>query len=138
MNSRAYNLTEIASVANEILQTSATRIFTLAGEMGAGKTTLVGGFAKALRSVDAVASPTFPIISQYKTENDGRIFHIDLYRLKNQQEAIDIGIEDIIYDKNAYIFIEWHEIIADLLPENVIHINLEILDTENRLMSYES
>ncbi len=132
MIAKTYNLEDLAALAAEVLQASSTRLFTLAGEMGAGKTTFVAAFAKVLGSVDAVASPTFPIISQYKTEKGQTIFHIDLYRLKNQQEAIDIGIEDIIYDKNAYIFIEWHEIIADLLPENTAHISLTILNTAER------
>ena len=127
-----YKISELAAVAAKILAESPTRFFTLKGEMGAGKTTLVAAFGACLGVLDAVASPTFPIISQYKCENAERIFHLDLYRLKSEQEAIDIGIEDIIYDKNAYIFIEWHEIIADLLPENVAHIVIKTVDNDTR------
>ena len=125
MNYRVENLADLATVAESILAAAPCRFFTLRGEMGAGKTTLVAEFARLLGAIDAIASPTFPIVNVYNCENGSRIFHLDLYRLKEQQEAIDLGIEDIIYEPKSYIFVEWHDLIADLLPDEVAHIIIE-------------
>ena len=132
MISMTYQFSELAAVAEQILTQTPTRIFTLKGEIGAGKTTLVAAFAAFLGAKDAVSSPTFPIINQYECVDNQRIFHLDLYRLKNQQEAIDIGIEDVLYDSAAYIFIEWHETIADLLPQNTVHLEMNVIDVHTR------
>ncbi len=135
MISTTYQLSDLPLIAAQILTQSATRIFTLEGQMGAGKTTLVAAFSQFLQSIDVVASPTFPIVNQYQCADNQRIYHLDLYRLKNLQEAIDIGIEDILYDENAYIFIEWHAIIAELLPENTAHIRIEVIDETTRSLT---
>ncbi|MEY4927481.1 MAG: hypothetical protein RI894_1917 [Bacteroidota bacterium] len=136
MISITYQLADLPQVAAQILAESPTRIFTLAGQMGAGKTTLVAAFGHILQSQDVVASPTFPIVNQYQCANNQLVYHLDLYRLKNGQEAIDIGIEDILYDKKAYIFIEWHELIEELLPENTAHICIQVIDENTRTIDF--
>lgn len=94
-------------------------ILLLLGEMGSGKTTLVRELCRQLGATDEVSSPTYSIVNEYRTEENKKIFHFDLYRLKNREEAMDIGIEE--YLKSGHLcIIEWPEIIYDLLP---IHYN---------------
>lgn len=116
---------EMANVANEILQHFATnKIFLLKGDLGAGKTTLTQEFCKLLNCVDAAASPTYSIINEYKTQNGLSVFHLDLYRIKNETEALQAGVEDIFFSGN-YCFVEWFEVARNLLPDNCILIELE-------------
>ena len=110
--------------------------FALTGEIGAGKTTFVKAICTYFGVQEQVASPTFSLINQYayndsKNSVEKLIHHIDLYRLKTYQEAIDIGIEDYLYDA-SYCFIEWPGIIQGLLPEGTVKINFEILDNSSR------
>jgi len=110
--------------------------FFLYGEIGAGKTTFSKAFCAALGVEDNVTSPTFSLINEYSySSTEGRseaiIYHLDLYRLNNLQEAMDIGIEDILYD-NCYCLVEWPELIETLAPIDVVKINIEILDNSRR------
>ncbi len=88
-------------------------IFLLNAEMGAGKTTFVKAICKALHLND-VSSPTFSLVNHYKNEN-ASVYHFDLYRLKTIEEALDFGFEEYL-EKDAYVFIEWPELIRPLLP----------------------
>ena len=100
----------------------------LYGEMGAGKTTFTKAFSKYLGVKNRANSPTFSLINDYVFNENGtekHIFHIDLYRLKNLDEALDIGIEDYLFDDN-YCLIEWPQIIEPLLDETVLKISIEI------------
>lgn len=105
------------------------------GEIGAGKTTFIQTVCQILGVEDKVTSPTFSLINEYQlTTSDGDrnfVHHIDLYRLKSIDEAIDIGIEDYLYGEN-YCFIEWPQLIRPILPERVVEINLEIIDNSKR------
>jgi tRNA threonylcarbamoyladenosine biosynthesis protein TsaE len=80
------------------------------------------------------SSPTFSLVNEYEYEKDGQkalIRHLDLYRLKNAEEALDIGIEDFLYDAH-YTFIEWPDVILEFLPEDIIEIQIEALDENSR------
>lgn len=99
----------------------AARIFTLSGELGAGKTTFVSEFCRQLGIKDAISSPTFSIVNEYRLVQ-GPVFHIDCYRLKNIEEALDIGIEDYL-EQATYCFIEWPNVIAELLPADVVSLH---------------
>ena len=105
------------------------------GEIGAGKTTFIQAVCHTLGVEEKVTSPTFSLINEYVYTNNkgesGLIHHIDLYRLKSLEEAIDIGIEDYLYDEN-YCFIEWPQLIQAIWPEPVIEINLEIIENSVR------
>ena len=109
---------------------------TFSGEIGAGKTTFIKMFCQYFEVTQEVVSPTFSLINEYtftdrKNNTKQLIHHIDLYRLKNLDEAIDIGIEDYLYDDH-YCLIEWPEIINPILPEQHVKINFEILDNSSR------
>jgi tRNA threonylcarbamoyladenosine biosynthesis protein TsaE len=108
-------------------------IFIFEGEMGAGKTTLIKELAKTLGVTEIVTSPTFSIVNEY--DADGRIiYHFDFYRIKNLQEAYDIGYEEYFYSGNI-CFIEWPEKIAPLLPEHYVKIEIQPLNENDRLLS---
>ena len=102
--------------------------------MGAGKTTFTNAFCKAMGVESHTSSPTFSLVNEYNYEKNGQkglIRHLDLYRLKNAQEALDIGIEDFLYDAH-YTFIEWPDVVLEFLPEDIIEIHIEALDENSR------
>lgn len=110
----------------------------LQGEMGAGKTTLVAAIAEKLGVVDTVSSPTFTLINEYALANGSTLYHIDAYRLESESEAIEIGLEDYLYDE-PICFIEWPERIERLLPAGVLYLQLRLLPNGIReLELYES
>lgn len=128
---------ELTQLAQTLLEYAGGRKkFFLYGEIGAGKTTFVKALCALLGVEDNVTSPTFSLINEYeykssKKGDTGIIYHLDLYRLEHLQEAIDIGIEDILYD-NHLCLVEWPELIETLAPNNIVKINIEILDNSSR------
>jgi len=100
------------------------RIFAFYGEMGAGKTTFIKSLCQSLGSKDNITSPTFAIINEYDTPDSGQIYHFDFYRIKNIEEAMDIGIDDYL-NSGDYCFIEWPEKIEELLPEELIEVTIK-------------
>jgi tRNA threonylcarbamoyladenosine biosynthesis protein TsaE len=101
----------------------AGRIFAFYGQMGTGKTTFIKAICHELGVTDIVQSPTFSIINEYKTVKGEPVFHFDFYRIKKLEEVFDIGYEDYIYS-GSYCFLEWPELIASLLPEDVIPVRI--------------
>jgi tRNA threonylcarbamoyladenosine biosynthesis protein TsaE len=91
--------------------------------MGAGKTTFIKVICSILGSNDIVQSPSFAIINEYKTSDGDALFHFDFYRIKKIEEVFDIGYEDFIYS-GAYCFIEWPELIEELLPRDVVRVKI--------------
>jgi len=103
----------------------------LHGEMGAGKTTFVHAVCDELGVQNAVSSPTFSIINEYTTAAGKTIYHLDLYRLKSVQEAIDAGVEDCFYSGNLCL-VEWPEIAPAIFPEDTLHVHIEIAGNDER------
>ena len=99
------------------------RIFAFYGSMGAGKTTFIKAICNELGVADIVQSPTFSIINEYKTVNGQSIFHFDFYRIKKTEEVFDIGYEDYFYS-GSYCFLEWPELIEQLLPADTLRISI--------------
>lgn len=125
------NLSELDAAARQILSRFPTdRIFLLYGEMGAGKTTLVNAFCRVLGVSDSTSSPTFSIVNEYRSPRS-LIYHFDFYRLKNEEEALDLGYEEYFYT-DAYCFVEWPEKIPNLLPEGSRQIILTASSPECR------
>ncbi|MEZ5105597.1 MAG: tRNA (adenosine(37)-N6)-threonylcarbamoyltransferase complex ATPase subunit type 1 TsaE [Draconibacterium sp.] len=112
------------------------RVFAFYGKMGAGKTTFIQTICRTLGSDDNITSPTFALINEYKTATSKSIFHFDFYRIKNMEEAFDLGYEDYLFSGN-YCLIEWPEMIEPLLPENIVRVKIEVQEDESRLISAE-
>lgn len=129
-----HTLDELQAAAEQILSAYANdRIFLLKGQMGAGKTTLVNALCKALGVTEATSSPTFSIVNEYSSSS-GPIYHFDFYRLKKEEEALDLGYEEYFY-ANAFCFVEWPEKIENLLPEDARTIRIEALSPTSRKIS---
>ena len=125
----SYELNEVDNVANQLISNLTSKILLFYGDMGVGKTTLIKAIVKALGSNDEVSSPTFSIVNEYELKND-KIYHFDLYRIKDLEEAYNFGIEDYIYSDH-WIIIEWPDKIEPILSENIKKISLKI-ETEKR------
>lgn len=100
------------------------KIFTFYGEMGSGKTTLIKEICTLLGSSDTTSSPTYSIVNEYSTSS-GTVYHFDFYRLKSEQEALDMGYEEYLYSGN-FCFIEWPEKIGNLLPGDAVKVELSL------------
>ena len=124
-----YTLNELDNVANQIIASLNTKTILLYGDMGTGKTTLIKSIVKALGSDDDVSSPTFSIVNEYTSKTD-KIFHFDLYRIKDIEEAYNFGIEDYL-DSEHWKLIEWPQIIESILFDDFDKIHLE-LDGQNQ------
>ncbi len=136
MNYTLNHINQLPEAAKIILEKHKdNRIFAIYGEMGAGKTTLIKEFCKFLKSSNVVSSPTFTIINEYEDETGNPIYHFDLYRLKNIQEAIQIGAEEYFYSDN-YCFIEWPDIISFILPENTVVVKISV-DENTKIRNIE-
>lgn len=99
-----------------------SKVFLMDGQMGAGKTTLIKEICKTLGSTDNFSSPTFSIVNEYNYP-DGKIFHFDLYRIKNMEELMDLGFDEYVYSDN-YCFIEWPELAEGFLKDNFVKIKI--------------
>ncbi|TAH25569.1 MAG: tRNA (adenosine(37)-N6)-threonylcarbamoyltransferase complex ATPase subunit type 1 TsaE [Cytophagales bacterium] len=107
---------QLADIAKQIVDLSSNRkCWVFEGEMGAGKTTTIKEICKILKVIDHVSSPTYSIINEYLTRENKIIYHFDFYRIENEIEAIDIGVEEY-FDSGNLCLIEWAEKIPSLLP----------------------
>ena len=119
------SIEELPALAASITKAYSNRVIAFYGEMSAGKTTFIKYLCQEL-GVDPsmVNSPTYAIVNEYETRDDQLVFHFDFYRIKDENEAYDMGYENYFYS-NHYCFIEWPEKIANLLPENLLRIHIE-------------
>lgn len=125
-----YYLDTIDDISKRIIENVTSKIILVYGDMGSGKTTLIKSIVKNLGSKDDVSSPTFSIVNEYEAIND-LIYHFDLYRLNDIEEAYNFGIEEYLYS-NHWVIIEWPEIIESILPEDINRIDLCINDNKSR------
>ena len=126
---------ELVSVTQELLTfAQGEKFFVFEGEMGAGKTTFIKTFCEALGVEDLVSSPTFSIVNEYQG-NFGLVYHFDFYRLKNIQEAYDIGYEEYFYSDN-YCLVEWPQKVSELLPLTYIKVQIDIIGPTERTFSF--
>ncbi len=126
---------ELPATAEKIIQQLGTQVVLLAGPMGAGKTTLIKAFCKILGVAEPVSSPTFSVVNEYLSPQHGTIYHFDWYRLENQEEALDLGLDSYL-DSGALCFMEWPEKISNLLPQAFDLVRIE-LDQTARVISHK-
>jgi tRNA threonylcarbamoyladenosine biosynthesis protein TsaE len=127
-----YRENELKKIANEIIHISKSKILAFYAPMGAGKTTLIKAIVQALGGKDNVSSPTFGLVNEYADKNGELLgYHFDFYRLEDENEAMDMGLEDYLNTK-GWVFMEWPEKIPNLVPIDAQIIKIEILNEKTR------
>ncbi|MBY0486715.1 MAG: tRNA (adenosine(37)-N6)-threonylcarbamoyltransferase complex ATPase subunit type 1 TsaE [Flavobacteriaceae bacterium] len=126
-----FSLEEIDNVSKKILSENPKKVILFNGNMGVGKTTLIKYLAKNLGVNDATSSPTFSLVNEYQIANNQFVYHFDVYRLKSETEALDMGIDEYLYSGN-WCFIEWAENIPNLIPDEHSTIKIELLPDGKR------
>ena len=125
----------LPAAARQLLKYSGDKkIFAFYGSMGAGKTTIIKAICEALGAIDIISSPTFTLVNEYKTSDGESIYHIDFYRIKKQEEVYDFGIEEYLTGE-SYCFMEWPELIEELLPPATVIVRISVDNQEQRILS---
>lgn len=127
-----FKLENIKSAAKQFLTAAGTKtVFAFHGEMGVGKTTFIHALCEVMEVKDTISSPTFSIINQYATVTGKTIYHMDLYRLKDEQEAVNTGVEDCLYSGNTCL-VEWPEKAPGIFPDDTLHVTIIAINTNTR------
>lgn len=139
MEIKIQSLDHIHEVARKFIAAMGNNtVFALYGKMGAGKTTFVKALCQELGVEDVVTSPTFAVINEYRSDIAGElIYHFDFYRIKKLEEVYDMGYEDYFYS-GALCFIEWPELVEELLPGNTVKVTIEELEDGSRKLTMEN
>ncbi|WP_061434788.1 tRNA (adenosine(37)-N6)-threonylcarbamoyltransferase complex ATPase subunit type 1 TsaE [Bacteroides intestinalis] len=139
MEIKIQSLEHIHEAAREFIAAMGDNtVFALYGKMGAGKTTFIKALCQELGVEDVVTSPTFAVINEYRSDIAGElIYHFDFYRIKKLEEVYDMGYEDYFYS-GALCFIEWPELVEELLPGNTIKVTIEELEDSSRKLTMEN
>jgi len=132
-----YQLSELKEISTKILShLDSPKTLLFYGEMGVGKTTFIKEFVKQLGVNDTTSSPTFSLVNEYQG-NNSTIFHFDFYRIEQEEEVYDIGIEDYFY-QNAWCLVEWPNKIPNIIPEEAITIKISKNSDETRTLHISS
>lgn len=129
-----YKLQELEVAVDYILSNTKSKTLLFYGEMGAGKTTLIKELVKALGVQDTASSPTFSLVNHYESE-EGPVFHFDFYRIENDTEALDMGLEDYL-DTEGWKLIEWPERVERLLGDNTQKLLIEVKSKDTRKLKF--
>jgi tRNA threonylcarbamoyladenosine biosynthesis protein TsaE len=131
------SLNDLPSAAQLFLeQFGHNKIFAFEAEMGSGKTTFITAILQAMGIEEVEGSPTYSLVNVYESAMYGKVFHFDVYRLKSEDEALDIGIEEMLYG-GGMCFVEWPEKIQNLLPENTIWVYIRKNEDETRTITID-
>ncbi len=131
-----FSLQAIQDTANKLLADTANyKVYAFHGEMGAGKTTFIHAVCEQMGVIDVITSPTFSIINQYNTSKGKTIYHMDLYRIKDENEAINAGVEDCLYSGDICL-VEWPEKAAGIFPDDTLHITITSIDDNTRKLKF--
>ncbi|MBL7765868.1 MAG: tRNA (adenosine(37)-N6)-threonylcarbamoyltransferase complex ATPase subunit type 1 TsaE [Chitinophagaceae bacterium] len=136
----SYDLKDIDAVAVEVLKAcQGNNCLAFFAEMGSGKTTLISAICRHLGVEDSVSSPTFSIINEYYSPGlNQTIYHMDWYRLRHAEDAIEAGVQDVLENKNTLSLIEWPEIAPEMLPREYAQINISIVNENTRLLEVKT
>lgn len=131
------NINDINAAAKQFVEHMGTnRVFAFYGKMGAGKTTFIKAVCECMGIDDVITSPTFAIVNEYSNDETGlTVYHFDFYRIKKIEEVYDMGYEEYFYSGNP-CFIEWPELIEQLLPEDAVKVSIEELPDGSRRVSF--
>lgn len=138
MEIRIDSLENISKAAKEfVANLGESTVFAFYGKMGAGKTTFIKSVCEELGVDDVITSPTFAIVNEYRSDETGElIYHFDFYRIKKIEEVYDMGYEDYFYS-GALCFIEWPELIEELLPGDAVKVTIEEQEDGSRVVTME-
>ena len=138
MEIKIQSLDQIHEAARQFIEAMGDNtVFALYGKMGAGKTTFIKAVCEELGVSDVITSPTFAIVNEYRSDIAGElIYHFDFYRIKKLEEVYDMGYEDYLYS-GALCFIEWPELIEELLPGNTVKVTIEEVESGERKVTLE-
>ena len=133
------SLDQIHEAAHQFIEAMGDNtVFALYGKMGAGKTTFIKAVCEELGVSDVITSPTFAIVNEYRSDTAGElIYHFDFYRIKKLEEVYDMGYEDYFYS-GALCFIEWPELIKDVLPGDAVKVYIDELEDGSRKIHFET
>ncbi len=138
MQIKINDLDSLQAAAREFIdQMGDNTVFAFYGGMGAGKTTFIKAVCKELGVSETVASPTFAIINEYNGGDGEPIYHFDFYRIHKLEEVFDFGYEDYFYSGHT-CFIEWPELIEQILPESTVRLSIREIDNGSRIIEYIS
>ena len=128
---------ELAQAARTFVQAmDQATVFAFYGKMGAGKTTFIKALCEALGVSDVVNSPTFSIVNEYRSDTTGElVYHFDFYRIEKLEEVYDMGYEDYFYS-GALCFIEWPELVEELLPGDAVKVTIEEQPDGSRTITF--
>lgn len=136
MESITYTQNQLREVAKKISLSVPSKCLAFYAPMGAGKTTLIKAIVAELGGLDEVSSPTFGLVNEYHDTNGKLLaYHFDFYRLQDEMEALDMGLEDYL-NSDAWIFMEWPDKIPSFIPSNIVAIHIEILSPSERRISF--
>jgi tRNA threonylcarbamoyladenosine biosynthesis protein TsaE len=122
------------SAAKELLKHYGDKkIFAFYGSMGAGKTTIIKAICEVLGAVDIISSPTFTLVNEYRASGGETLYHIDFFRIKKQEEVFDFGVEEYLTG-DSYCFMEWPELVEDILPQGTVSVRITVDDKEQRTL----
>jgi tRNA threonylcarbamoyladenosine biosynthesis protein TsaE len=131
-----FKLENIKAAAEQLLVgIGSNKVLAFYGEMGAGKTTFIHALCEAMGVKGTISSPTFSIINQYTTVSGSTIYHMDLYRLKDDNEAVNAGVEDCLYSGHTCL-VEWPEKAPGIFPDNTLRIHISFIDANTRKLSF--
>jgi tRNA threonylcarbamoyladenosine biosynthesis protein TsaE len=109
------------------------KLFAFYGSMGSGKTTIIKAICEVLGATDIVSSPTFTLVNEYRTSKEESVYHIDFYRIKTMEEVFDFGFEEYL-SGDSYCFMEWPELVEEILPPGIINVRITVDDSEKRTL----
>ena len=137
MFEHVFSVQDLPGIVQRIMQSCKNvQVITLSGTLGAGKTTLAIELLRQLGVQGEMQSPTYTYVQIYKNDAGKSFYHFDLYRLKNQNDFLFAGFDEFLYQPNSLAIIEWPDIIADLLHENVCRIQLDYVDDVTRKINW--
>lgn len=132
------SLTGLDDVARELWeQAGERRVWLFSGDLGSGKTTLIKSVGRLLGVTQTMGSPTFSLVNEYLAANGRKIYHVDLYRLKDEKEVVDIGMEEYL-DSPDWCMVEWPEKLGRLAPEHTLNIRITTVDDLHRKIEYQA
>ena len=137
MEIRINSLADINEAAMQFIANMGNgKVFAFYGKMGAGKTTFIKAICEEMGVEDVITSPTFAIVNEYTSQKTGdTIYHFDFYRIKKLEEVYDMGYEDYFYG-GSICFLEWPELIEDLLPEDAVKVSIEETEDGGRIVKF--